>query len=75
MTSVFEVRAQLATASDSQFVSAEEFISLLTSHHRWVRDDEPFANALGLRDADTGSRMLVAAEKMPLAVSLYSASM
>ena len=62
MTTILATRNSFQSGADCQIVSAEQFISHLTSHSHWVRADEPSANLLGLRDQITGSRVYVPLE-------------
>ncbi|MCA9087689.1 MAG: hypothetical protein KDA90_03535 [Planctomycetaceae bacterium] len=64
MTTVVDLRAELALRTDCQFVCADEFVSRLTSHSAYERCDEPAANLLGLMNPETGRRFLVGAEEV-----------
>lgn len=63
MASQFEIRQRFAEEPENRIVSAEVYISQLTGRDRLIRSDEPEANLLGLRDEDTGNRILVPAEE------------
>jgi len=64
MTTLNDVRREFASRADCRFVSTDVFLACLTGRSRFVRDDEPEANLLGLRDEATGRRILIPAEKL-----------
>lgn len=64
MTSVVEIRDALASQADCEFISAEQFVSHLTSHSQLERCDEPQANLVGLKATGSGRRFFVPAEEL-----------
>ena len=64
MTAFMDLRSQLAADPDCEFVTADEFVTHLTSHRSLERFDDPVAMVLGLRDVSTGKRVLVRAEEL-----------
>lgn len=64
MSPISELRTQLSSTSNYQFVSADVYVALLTSHGAFERDDVPAANLYGLRDQTTGTRIVIPVEEL-----------
>jgi len=64
MATLYELRRHFELSPDSKLVSPEVYLQRLTGHGSLVRADEPSANLLGLRDQDTGTRILVPVEDL-----------
>lgn len=62
MANLIEQRLQLQSQAGCRFVTADEFLGMMTSRVPFVRADEPSANLLGLLNEQTGNRILVAEE-------------
>ena len=64
MTEFSERRQRYFSQPCCEMVTPDEFMRILTSHSDYVREDEPSANLLGLRNTTTGDRVYVAAEDL-----------
>ncbi len=64
MTTVVEIRKDLASRRDCEFISAAEFVTHLTCHTQLERCDEPIANLFGLKHPSTGRTFFVPVEEL-----------